>query len=242
MAQFDDSAATYDSWCLTEIGSFVDHLEKEIVFQLAMPQMGEKALDLGCGTGIYSIWLARNGLNVTGVDLSANMLDRAKEKAASLSLPIAFVRSDIQQLPFEDETFDLVVANIVLEFVGNPNKVLQEGLRVLKKGGRFVCGFIGKDSPWGKKYQTQGQEKPGSVFANAAFFSPTTVSETLLPPDIIQLGLFFTADEFITKDQAMALEIERAKRPKENEAGYFGVCWNKNEGNGSEVGENLSRL
>ena len=227
MAQFDDSAATYDSWCLTEIGSFVDHLEKEIVFQLATPQAGEKALDLGCGTGIYSIWLARKGLNVTGVDISANMLEIAKEKAASVPLPIDFVHSDIHRLPFEDETFDLVVANIVFEFVENPKQVLQEGLRVLKRGGRFVCGFIDKDSPWGKKYQKQGQEKARSVFANAAFFSPKTVSETLLPPDNIQLGLFFSADEFINKDQAMALEKERAKRAKENEAGYFGVRWNK---------------
>lgn len=74
--------------------------------------------------------------------------------------------------PIDDETFDLIVANIVLEFVKNPEAIVNKAIRVLKKGGRFVCGFIGKESSWGERYRRQWQEKTESVFANATFFSP----------------------------------------------------------------------
>ncbi|XJZ26920.1 class I SAM-dependent methyltransferase [Bacillota bacterium Lsc_1132] len=228
MALFDLSASTYDSWCSTEIGSFVDHLEKDVIFQLALPQKGECALDLGCGTGIYSIWLARMGLKVTGIDTSLNMLEIAKEKSAAASLDIDFIQADIHQLPFADETFDLIVGNIVLEFVDEPQQVMKEVFRVLKKGGRFVCGFIGKDSSWGKKYQKQGQEKAESVFANANFFSPETVRNLFsFPVDKIQLGLFFADDEFVNCTQAATIERDRLKQAIEKDAGYFAVRWKK---------------
>ncbi|MFT9598137.1 class I SAM-dependent methyltransferase [Mesobacillus sp.] len=230
MALFDRSAATYDSWCTTEIGSYVDNLEKNIIFQLSLPRKGEKALDLGCGTGIYSIWLARMGLNVSGVDISSNMLEIAKEKTIASSLNIDYVQSDIQKLPFDDETFDLIVANIVLEFVKDPEAVVNEAIRVLKKGGRFVCGFIGKESSWGEKYRIQGEEKTESVFANASFFSPDTAKKLYsLGTDKVQLGLFMTEADFLNAEQADALEIEKRVVGSEKEAGYFAVRWVKGE-------------
>lgn len=230
MALFDQSAAAYDSWCTTEIGSFVDHLEKDIIFQLALPHEGEKALDLGCGTGIYSVWLAGMGLDVTGIDASSNMLGIAKGKSTAASLNIDFLQADIHQLPFADQSFDLVVCNIVLEFVENPPQVVKEALRVLKTGGRFVCGFIGKDSPWGRMYQKQGAENPESVFAKATFFSPETVRNELspIPPDKIQPGLYFSENEFINSHQALVLEKDRSKVANEKDAGYFAVRWVKN--------------
>ncbi|GAM13399.1 class I SAM-dependent methyltransferase [Mesobacillus selenatarsenatis] len=231
MALFDRSAATYDSWCTTEIGSYVDKLEKNIIFQLSLPRKGGKALDLGCGTGIYTIWLARMGLNVTGVDISSNMLEIAKEKTIASSLNIDYVQSDIQKLPFDEETFDLIVANIVLEFVKDPEAVVNEAIRVLKKGGRFVCGFIGKESSWGEKYRMQGEEKTESVFANATFFSPGDVKKLYsVEPDKVQLELFMTEADFLNTEQANALETEKRIGGSEKEAGYFAVRWVKPKG------------
>lgn len=80
MALFDQEASTYDNWYNTPLGSFVDRLEKELIAKSAQPQAGEKALDLGCGTGIFTIWLAKQGLDVTGIDLSSEMLAKAREK------------------------------------------------------------------------------------------------------------------------------------------------------------------
>lgn len=228
MALFDQSAATYDEWCSTDIGSFVDELEKQLIYKLAAPQEGEKALDLGCGTGIYSVWLAKMGLDVTGVDISKEMLSKAKEKVAEEKLNIEFVLADIHGLPFEDHTFDLVVSNITLEFVDDPQKVVSEVLRVLKPGGRFVCGFIGKESVWGKKYKKQGEEKENSVFAHATFFTPMAVKKlSEISPEKIEYGLYVSAEEFENKKQALKLEQERAKESDEREAGYFACMWKK---------------
>lgn len=133
MALFDQEASTYDNWYNTPLGSFVDRLEKELIAKSAQPQAGEKALDLGCGTGIFTIWLAKQGLDVTGIDLSSEMLAKAREKAQRQDLAIHWIQADINRLPFDRETFDLVIGNIVLEFVENPEKVVAEALRVLKK-------------------------------------------------------------------------------------------------------------
>lgn len=228
MALFDKSAATYDLWCSTDIGSLVDELEKNIIYKLANPQKNEKALDLGCGTGIYTIWLSKMGLEVTGVDISTEMLSKAKEKVRLENLKTHFILADIHELPFDDNTFDLVVSNVTLEFVEDPKKVVNEVFRVLKKGGRFVCGFIGKESAWGKKYMKQGKENKDSVFANATFFSPTT-AKTLsdILPEKIEYGLYFAPEEFVNKQQALKLESERAKARNEMDAGYFALMWRK---------------
>jgi ubiquinone/menaquinone biosynthesis C-methylase UbiE len=156
MALFDKKAVAYDDWCKTQVGHFVDSLEKNLMKEVAKPMMGENALDLGCGTGIYSYWLLEQGLSVTGVDISSEMLKVAKTKRDSEK--IQFLQGDIYSLPFPNETFDLVVSNIVLEFTNNPKQVVKEALRVLKHGGRFVCGLIGKESDWGKMYQDHGNQ------------------------------------------------------------------------------------
>ena len=171
MSLFDDSARDYDSWCKTPIGSYVDFLGSQLIAEVSMPKSGEVAVDLGCGTGIYSIWLAEKGLTVTGVDISNEMLKVEREKSEAKNLSISFKQSDLHHLPFENNTFDLAVCNIVLEFVSSPELVIAEGMRVLKKGGRLVVGVIGKYSEWAGTYQERGKQKEDSVFANAQFFS-----------------------------------------------------------------------
>lgn len=57
MALFDQKAATYDEWCATPLGKFVDAIEKGAMKEVARPQEKESALDLGCGTGAFSYWL-----------------------------------------------------------------------------------------------------------------------------------------------------------------------------------------
>jgi ubiquinone/menaquinone biosynthesis C-methylase UbiE len=78
------------------------------------------------------------------------MLAKAREKAQQEDLAIHWIQADINRLPFDRETFDLVIGNIVLEFVENPEKVVAEALRVLKKDGRLVIGLINKESYWGR--------------------------------------------------------------------------------------------
>ncbi len=228
MVLFDQEASTYDDWCKTPLGSFVDHVEKEWMAKSSKPLAGEKALDLGCGTGIYAIWLKKQGLDVTGIDLSSAMLAKAKEKAQREDLAVHWIQGDIIQLPFDHETFDLVICNIVLEFVGNPEKVVAEAMRVLKKGGRLIVGLINKESYWGRTYAQKGRNVPDSVFANARFYSEADIraweTNHLVSLDY---GLYITPENFENENQAFELENRLSLTAVKDQAGFIVARWNK---------------
>lgn len=226
MALFDQSAETYDEWCSTPLGSFVDELEKQIMKEVAQPKQGEKVLDLGCGTGIYSLWLSEQGVNVTGIDISSEMLKKAKSKAEDKNQIIEFIKGDIHSLPFPVNTFDLIISNIVLEFVDSPEKVISEGLRVLKPGGRMVIGMIGKRSEWAKMYEKRGKDKKESVFSHAHFFDVQEVNNlSPVKPAEVHFGLYISPEEFVSKEQVSILEKERSQQQEEENAGFIVCKW-----------------
>ncbi|MFT9847002.1 class I SAM-dependent methyltransferase [Aneurinibacillus sp. REN35] len=228
MALFDHSAETYDEWCATPLGSFVDAVEKQIMMEALKPKPGEKALDIGCGTGIYSLLLASKGVDVTGIDISRAMLEKAREKAEKASQPITFIDGDIHHLPFADHTFDLAVSTIVLEFVDSPEEALSEAMRVIKPGGRLVIGLIGKQSAWAAMYEKRGKEKEDSVFSNARFFTVQEIKSLYAKePSSIKFGLYTAPDEFVTKEQAYMLEEDRLRNKKEEGAGFIVATWIK---------------
>jgi len=101
---FENYGERYDSENFTRgtIGE-CDFIEHEIGNNKSM-----RILDIGCGTGRHSIELAKRGYTVTGIDLSESMLNKAKEKAQSLHLPVDFQQHDARDLPFRNE-FDLAV-------------------------------------------------------------------------------------------------------------------------------------
>ncbi|MBO8171541.1 MAG: methyltransferase domain-containing protein [Bacillaceae bacterium] len=228
MALFDRSATTYDNWCSTPLGATVDELEKALIAKAADPQPGEKALDLGCGTGIYTLWLAKMGLRVTGIDISREMLHQAREKAARENVQVDLLSGDIHNLPFPDDIFDLVIGNIVLEFVDDPKQVVSEALRVIKKGGRLVIGLIHPDGYWGRTYASKGRQDKDSVFAGAKFYDEATI-RSWEPAyfDTIDYGLYITPDNFNNREQALQLEKKMSQEKNQQQAGYVVARWVK---------------
>lgn len=97
-----------------------------------------KILDVGTGPGIVAFLLAELGHDVTGMDLSEEMLRNARENAARFDLPVEFKQGDAENLPFEDKSFDAVVNRHVLWTLPNPGKAIAEWRRVLKPGGKVV--------------------------------------------------------------------------------------------------------
>ncbi len=101
--------------------------------------IGGKILEVGVGTGL-SFDDYDSTTEVTGIDLSAPMLAKAREKMASGRYP--YVRDvqlmDAHQMRFADATFDCVVAQFVITLVANPEQVLSECHRVVKPGGRII--------------------------------------------------------------------------------------------------------
>ena len=99
----------------------------------------KKILDVGCGTGAVTFDLARstNG-HVIGIDIDSEKLEEARKLLGPLS-NLELLEADAQDLPFEDETFDLVVFTIVLMYVPDKQKAVNEMARVTKKGGHVLA-------------------------------------------------------------------------------------------------------
>jgi SAM-dependent methyltransferase len=98
-----------------------------------------RLLDLGCGTGNIACAVAAAGMQVTGCDISREMLCRASEQDVGGTVKWVHLDPDWRTLPFEAATFDAIVASSVLEYVDNPCAVLGECARVLRPGGVLVC-------------------------------------------------------------------------------------------------------
>lgn len=105
----------------------------------AARQAGRRILEVGVGTGLsFDDYDARN--DVTGIDISAPMLDKARAKMASGRYPYVtgVHQMDAHQMTFADGSFDCVVAQFVITLVENPEQVLSECRRVVKPGGRII--------------------------------------------------------------------------------------------------------
>ncbi|MEW6102884.1 MAG: class I SAM-dependent methyltransferase [bacterium] len=112
---------------------------KEHVFSL-LPQRDFKlALDAGCGTGVCSLALSEKAEKVMGVDISGECINTAKELANKLNRNnIEFKKASLLELPFKDETFDLVFSWGVIHHTVNPIKALDELVRILQKDGVLI--------------------------------------------------------------------------------------------------------
>lgn len=109
--------------------------------QVANPQLGERVLDIACGTGIVARNIApRVGLQgiVIGLDANPDMIDMARTAAEKEQITIEWYTSSAEQLPFRDEHFDLILCQFGLMFFTDRHAALKEIYRVLKKGGRVV--------------------------------------------------------------------------------------------------------
>ena len=99
---------------------------------------GQRILDIACGTGVAAIPAARLGAKVTALDLTPELLERARFNASLAEVEIDFHEGDVEKLPFADAAFDVVISQFGHIFAPRPALALAEMLRVLKPGGTIA--------------------------------------------------------------------------------------------------------
>lgn len=99
---------------------------------------GQRVADLACGTGVVAVTAARQGAMVTGLDLTPELLTRARLNATTAGVAITFHEGDVEHLPFPDGAFEVVVSQFGHMFAPRPEVALAEMLRVLEPGGTLA--------------------------------------------------------------------------------------------------------
>jgi malonyl-CoA O-methyltransferase len=140
---FSQAASTYESSAF---------LQKEVAERLferldVMNISPSAILDAGCGTGLCSRKLNKlfSKAKVTGIDIAPGMIDEAK-KSNGLFTRIDYQVADIDDLPFEDNSFELIFSNLTVQWLIESKQVYKELNRVLKPGGLLIFSSLGPDT------------------------------------------------------------------------------------------------
>ena len=144
---------------------------------------GTKVLDVACGTGNVAIPLARAGIEVTGVDIAANLLMQARERAAAEELEARFDEGDAEELPYAEASFGAVVSMFGAMFAPRPELVASELARVLEPGGLLAMANWNAESFSGQMFKVGARHVPPThgLPAPVLWGDETVVRERLAP-------------------------------------------------------------
>jgi ubiquinone/menaquinone biosynthesis C-methylase UbiE len=120
---------------------------------LLAPRAGEDVLDAATGTGDVAIRAARTGARVTAIDISEPMLEKARRSADELGVPVQFDLGNVEYLPYDDASFDVVASNFGLVFATDHANVAAELARVTRPGGRLGFSAWKPDPKLGELYR-----------------------------------------------------------------------------------------
>ena len=152
------------TWESGDYGVFARYLEPGALSFLARLKLqpGESMLDLACGAGQLAIPAARAGVDATGLDLAANLIAQARQRAADEHLNVRFDEGDAEALPYRDASFGVVSSLVGIMFAPRPERVVAELLRVTRPGGRIVLGNWTPEGFIGGMFKVMGRHVPPS--------------------------------------------------------------------------------
>lgn len=203
---FDVAALTYDnSFTYSGIGK----LQREQVYRYAHPYtssiVNKKVLEVNCGTGEDALWLANQGHTVLATDISAKMLEKAKDKNQALDM-VSFAQLDVSKIEqaYFDNNFDLVFSNfgglncIDAKDLG---RFIKTTASILNKGGRLIMVLMPKKTIWERFYFSLKGNFKEAFRRNTYSSVPANVDGTTVytwyynPSDIVKI----TSEQFNTE-------------------------------------------
>ena len=192
-------AASYDAWAATYDvdANPTRDLDAEVLRAAELTVAGGDVLEIGCGTGKNTAWLAEHAKSVTALDVSARMLEQARTRIQRPDL--RFIEHDIRaEWPIRSSSIDLVVSNLVLEHVEDLTPVFAETFRVLRTDG---FGFFCELHP--------ERQRKGS---RAQFLDPSTGATVHV------IAYLHTVSEFVNTGVDAGLTLRRIGEHLENGA------------------------
>jgi len=148
---YNEWSATYDS-----DENLTRDLDQKVTRAALANLQFNSILEIGCGTGKNTVFLAQIGTRVHALDFSEGMIEKAKKKVQAEN--VRFSVADLtQKWPCENRSYDLIVCNLVLEHIEDLSFIFSEAFRVLEKEGRFLINelhpfrqYEGKKARFGK--------------------------------------------------------------------------------------------
>lgn len=169
---------------------YLNSFEQGKVIELLGDVRGKKILDVGAGTGRLSIPLHKMGANVVAVDSSEEMLKVLQKKCAGVSTGVSTLVADAEDLPFEDNLFDITIATFLIVHLKDPSRFFDEVYRVLKEGGMFLVTNINQKEPPPVK------TRQGEIVIKSYYHRPERVRQWLEALAFkIELELFIREEE-----------------------------------------------
>lgn len=147
-------------------------------------KQGQRVLDVACGTGVVALTAARLGARTTGLDLTPELIARARENAQLTGADVAWHEGDAERMPFADGSFDAVLSQFGHMFTPRPEVVLAEMLRVLAPGGTIAFSTWPPELMIGRMFTLVGQyapPPPPGVSPPPLWGDPTMVRQRLGP-------------------------------------------------------------
>jgi ubiquinone/menaquinone biosynthesis C-methylase UbiE len=151
---YDDFSSWYERERAGGYHALIDEIEVDAIRELAV---GKRVLEAGCGTGLVLSRLKEVASETHGFDLSAGMVHKARERGLSVAL------GSVTDVPFRDNTFDLVCSFKVLAHVPDITRALAELARVTRPGGFLALEFY---NPWSLRYLAKRVAGPGKISEN----------------------------------------------------------------------------
>ena len=147
------------TWQSGDYGHFAQYLELGALEFLGRLKAGPgtRMLDVGCGAGQIAIPAAKSGAEVTGIDLAANLVEQARQRAAREGVKVQFDEGDAEALPYADASFDLVVSLIGAMFAPQPERVAAELVRVCRPGGHIAMANWTPEGHVGQMFRIIGK-------------------------------------------------------------------------------------
>ena len=148
--------STWEAGDFAEVAKHIGATAEDFVARLDI-KPGMKVLDVACGSGNLALVAAAKGADVTGLDIAENLIATAKKRAEEAGLDIKFDHGDAEAMPYEDNSFDLVMTMFGAMFAPRPDVVVSELSRVCRSGGVIAMVNWTPDGFIGQMFKTTGR-------------------------------------------------------------------------------------